>query len=311
MVEIDNMTRDDPVMNRSTGKQFSRLDPEEEKCHPLKPRTYKSNAEHISMNTIDSSFDEIIRNITASHKLDARVEDIHEFGLLRDTEESKAQRDPSSPRDVRTPLPDCGTDQKDLLLSVDPKPEKHEIRQKKKSVRFFDNNEIFMIPHVQEFSIEMKSSLWYSRSEMSSLEEEILQTLELMRNNEEPFVEEKFNVSFRGLESMVSEEEEILREESIYHVVYQVLDEQDRQRAECVDDHEQLASVCAKHSEWSKHMARVRAQIDETCVLIEKNSHIQNVTDSEKNKIKECIAGDGINRHNFNPRRQTITLTFR
>ena len=311
MVEIDNMTRDDHVMNRSTGKQFSRLDPEEEKYHPLKSRSYKSHTLHVSVNTINSSFDDAIKSIITSHKLDERVEDVHEIRSLRNTDDTQARQGHSSPKGVRTLFPDCGSDQKDLLLSVDPKPEKREIHKTKKSVKFVEDDEIFMIPHVAEFSNEMKSSLWYSRSERSDLEGEILETLELMRKNGEPFVEEKFNVSFRGIESMVSEEEEILREESIYHVIFQVLEEQDRQRAESVCDHEHLANVCAKHSEWSKHMARVRAQIDETFVLIEKNSQIANVTDREKKKLQDCIAGDGINRHNFDPRRQTMTFTFR
>lgn len=140
-----------------------------------------------------------------------------------------------------------------------------------KSVSFRRHRDIKLIPHRNELT-EYKSSLWYNRNEFEAMEIDRENTVTLIRKGITNFDDELNFTCIRGLEHLVSEEQEVQRHENIGFVVINVLEEQYKQCEENpYFDEEAIAQVSLKYTKWSKDMAFVMAQIDESYAFMQRD----------------------------------------
>lgn len=113
-----------------------------------------------------------------------------------------------------------------------------------KSVRISDNNEIFLIAHLDELDEEDVAAIWYAVDEYAAIKLDYKTTVFMMECGK-PMPEEEH--TSRGLEYR-TQEGAWTRYENKRDAYNAVLDEQDIQWKKDVDDCEELARVYREHS---------------------------------------------------------------
>lgn len=126
-----------------------------------------------------------------------------------------------------------------------------------KSVRFSENNQVFPVKHLDEFTEEDIQAVWYDVKEYTEIKNNYKLTLYMMDCNKSLPQDH----TSRGLEYR-TQEGAWARYENKRDAYNAVLDEQDLQWKEDKDDHDMLAYVYLEHTVKSREAARLVGEQD-------------------------------------------------
>jgi hypothetical protein len=151
-----------------------------------------------------------------------------------------------------------------------------------KSVRFSENNEIFLIAHIDEFSEEEVTTIWYDANEYAEMKADYKTTVFMMECGKSLPEDEHTS---RGLEYR-TQEGAWARYENKRDAYNAVLDEQDIQWKKDIDDCEALARVYLEHSTKCKEAALVNGRQDAAEAQKLYESFYQSENSNENNATK-------------------------
>jgi hypothetical protein len=113
--------------------------------------------------------------------------------------------------------------------------------KRKRSLRFsLASNQCFPIPHIRDLEDEEVAAVWYEKKEYDAMKKKIIPTLRKMIKGEK--IEENNKQSGRGLEYR-TRQGCYQRQENKRQAMAVAMDEQKRQRDECIQDDERLSEA--------------------------------------------------------------------
>lgn len=132
--------------------------------------------------------------------------------------------------------------------------------KRKKSIRLrMEQNEVFPIPHIDDFDEEVIQAIWYQQDEYATMKVGFVATIKKMMRGEH--IPENNESTIRGLEFR-TRKGALRRQHNKLTAITAVLDEQDRQFSEGIFDEDTLSETYLAHSTHCRDSAHAIGKKD-------------------------------------------------